>query len=199
DFPRPDAFLNVGSGTHGEQTGQTLMAVEAVLRRLAPSVVVVAGDVNATLAAALAAGKLGIPVAHIEAGLRSFDWSMPEEINRVLTDRLSTLLFTHSPEAEQNLLAEGIPGDRIYYVGNTMVDSLYEVRRPAEQRRLWESYGVSEGDYVLVTLHRPSNVDDTDRLLAILEALGALSIERPVVFPVHPRTRARVSDVVDTR
>jgi UDP-N-acetylglucosamine 2-epimerase (non-hydrolysing) len=195
DFPEPDIHLDIGSGTHAEQTGRTMMAIERLLRRVSPALVVVAGDVNATLAAALAAAKLQIPVAHVESGLRSFDWSMPEEINRVLTDRLSQLLFTHSPEAEQNLLAEGISNDRIHYVGNTMVDSLHEIREVAAERRYWERYALPERKYVLVTLHRPSNVDDAGRLARIVGALTAISSRAPVVFPVHPRTERRLADV----
>ena len=158
-FPRPDRFLGIGSGSHGEQTGFTLVAFERVLLEDPPELVVVSGDVNATLACALAAAKLGVPVAHVESGLRSGDWSMPEEQNRVLTDRLSDLLFTHSPEAEQNLLAEGIPAERIHFVGNTMIDTLRRLEHEARSRRAWERVGVDERGYALVTLHRPSNVD----------------------------------------
>ncbi len=150
-----------------EQTGRTIIAVERLLRRVHPVLVVVAGDVNATLAGALAAAKLQIPVAHLEAGLRSFDWTMPEEINRVLTDRMSRFLFTHSPEAEANLVAEGIPRERIHYVGNTMIDSLIEMRALATSSRAWERYGVEERGYVLITFHRPSNVDHPGRLVAL--------------------------------
>ena len=153
----------------------------------------VAGDVNSTLACALAAAKLGIPVAHLEAGLRSGDWSMPEEINRVLTDRLSDLLLTHSPEAEENLRREGVDTGRVRYVGNTMIDSLRRFEAGARERAGWSSHGVEAGGYVLVTLHRPSNVDAPAQLAAIVDALCALAAEAPVVFPVHPRTRARLA------
>lgn len=138
-FPRPDRFLNVGSGPHGAQTAKVLAAMEEVLAEERPDVVVVAGDVNSTLAAALAASKLRIAVAHVEAGLRSFDWSMPEEINRVLTDRLSDVLFTHSPEAGPNLAAEGIPSDRVHFVGNSMIDSLQRFEKVARARRAWSA------------------------------------------------------------
>jgi UDP-N-acetylglucosamine 2-epimerase (non-hydrolysing) len=192
-FPKPDRFLGIGSGSHGEQTGFTLVAFERVLLEDPPELVVVSGDVNATLACALAAAKLGVPVAHVESGLRSGDWSMPEEQNRVLTDRLSDLLFTHSPEAGENLLAEGIAGDRIHYVGNTMIDTLRRLEREARGRATWAEHGAPEGGYALVTLHRPSNVDSEDRLRAIVTALVELGGRVPVVFPIHPRTRARLA------
>jgi UDP-N-acetylglucosamine 2-epimerase (non-hydrolysing) len=194
ELPAPDYFLGVGSGTHGEQTAKVLSAFERVLADVRPTFVVVAGDVNSTLACALAAAKLGIPIAHVEAGLRSFDWSMPEEINRVLTDRLSDLLFTHSPEALENLLAEGIEESRVHYVGNTMIDSLRRYERKARRRRACAKIGVEAGTYMLVTLHRPSNVDEPERLRGIVEGLEGLARESSVVFPIHPRTRARLSE-----
>jgi UDP-N-acetylglucosamine 2-epimerase (non-hydrolysing) len=193
-FPPPDCSLGVGSGSHGEQTAKVLVAFEQVLMEQQPALVVVAGDVNSTLACALAASKLGIPVAHLEAGLRSRDWTMPEEINRVLTDRLSDLLLTHSPEAETNLEAEGIDVSRVRYVGNTMIDSLRRLEAKARERVAWRAHGVDEGEYVLVTLHRPSNVDEPRQLAEIVSALSAIGRRSPVVFPVHPRTRARLSD-----
>ena len=192
DFPVPDRFLRVGSGAHGEQTAKVLLAFEEVLRDERPVAVVVAGDVNSTLGCALAAAKHGIPVAHVEAGLRSFDWEMPEEVNRVLTDRLSDLLFTHSPEAVENLRAEGVVDGRIHHVGNTMIDSLRRSERFARQRRAWDAAGVTLGEYALITLHRPSNVDDHDRLFRIVDAVVTLATRFPIVFPVHPRTRARL-------
>jgi UDP-N-acetylglucosamine 2-epimerase (non-hydrolysing) len=192
EFPAPDHFLEVGSGTHGEQTGNTLIRFEQVLRSEQPDLVVVGGDVNSTLACALGAAKLGIPVAHVESGLRSFDWTMPEEINRVLTDRLSQLLFTHSPEAAFNLEAEGLPAERVHYVGNTMIDTLRRFEAAAERARAWERLGLQRGGYVLVTLHRPSNVDAPERLDAVVGALVDLAARAPVLFPIHPRTEARL-------
>ena len=192
-FPVPDYSLGVGSGTHGEQTGKVLIAFEEILMSNRPAVVVVAGDVNSTLACALAASKLGIPIAHVEAGLRSGDWTMPEEINRVLTDRLSDLLLTHSPEAQDNLAGEGIDVGRVRFVGNTMIDSLRRFEAAARQRAVWRRYDVEQREYTLVTLHRPSNVDDPARLAGIVNALCRLSTEAPVLFPVHPRTRARLA------
>ena len=193
-FPAADHSLGVGSGTHGEQTAKVLMAFERILLDERPGVVVVAGDVNSTLACALAAAKLGIPVAHLEAGLRSGDWEMPEEINRVLTDRLSDLLFTHSPEAQVHLAREGIDTGRVRYVGNTMIDSLRRFEHAARERAVWKQHGVDERGYVLVTLHRPSNVDEPAQLARIVDALTALGSHAPIVFPVHPRTRARLAD-----
>lgn len=193
-FPVPDRFLGVGSGRHGEQTAKALAAFEEVLIEEAPALVVVAGDVNSTLACALAAAKVGIDIAHVEAGLRSFDWTMPEEINRVLTDRLSDILFTHSPEAEPNLAAEGIDTSRVHLVGNTMIDSLRRFEPLARERAAWRAHGLAERSYVLVTLHRPSNVDEPGRLGEIAAALAALAARAPVIFPVHPRTRARLDD-----
>jgi UDP-N-acetylglucosamine 2-epimerase (non-hydrolysing) len=194
ELPAPDIFLGVGSGPHGEQTGKALIAFEQVLLDNESALVVVAGDVNSTLACSLAAAKLGIPVAHVEAGLRSNDWTMPEEMNRVLTDRLSEFLFTHSPEAADNLEREGIPRDRVYEVGNTMIDSLRKYEARARRRAVWERLGLSEREYVLITLHRPSNVDDPARLARITEALCRLGGHAPVVFPVHPRTRAQLEE-----
>jgi UDP-N-acetylglucosamine 2-epimerase (non-hydrolysing) len=191
-FRQPDHVLGVGSGTHGEQTARALERFEAVLLEERPDLVVVAGDVNSTLAGALAAAKLGIPVAHVESGLRSGDWSMPEEINRVLTDRLSDLLFVHSADAIENLEREGIDRSRVHHVGNTMIDSLVNLRERAAAVHRSTSLGLEEGGYVLVTLHRPSNVDVAERLLPIAEALERLAARTHVVFPIHPRTRARL-------
>ncbi|HEX6713153.1 MAG TPA: UDP-N-acetylglucosamine 2-epimerase (non-hydrolyzing) [Thermoleophilaceae bacterium] len=194
EFPEPDIFLGVGSGTHGAQTARALEAFERVLLDEKPDLVCVGGDVNSTLAVALAAAKLGIPIAHVEAGLRSFDWTMPEEINRVLTDRLSHILFTHSPEAEANLAGEGIDPVRVRFVGNTMIDSLRRFQSRAEARTPWQLQGLERGDYVLVTLHRPSNVDTSPQLRRIVDALVALAGHTRVIFPVHPRTTERLRD-----
>jgi UDP-N-acetylglucosamine 2-epimerase (non-hydrolysing) len=196
-FPAPDRFLGVGSGTHGEQTAKVLIAFEQVLIEERPDLVVVAGDVNSTLACALAAVKLEIPVAHVESGLRSRDWTMPEEVNRVLTDRVSTLLFTHSPEATENLVREGIDSELIHYVGNTMIDSLRRFEATARRRAIWRNLGLAEGAYVLTTLHRPSNVDDAARLHALVDALIELRRHALLVFPIHPRTRARLESTGD--
>lgn len=191
-FPEPDLFLGIGSGTHGAQTARALAEFEQVLIERRPELVVVAGDVNSTLACALAAVKLGIRVAHVESGLRSGDWTMPEEVNRVLTDRLSDLLFTHSPEAEGHLLAEGLAAERIHSVGNTMIDSLRKFEGPARERAKWQELGLDETDYVLITLHRPSNVDDPARLNRLVDELAVLARRAASIFPIHPRTRAQL-------
>jgi UDP-N-acetylglucosamine 2-epimerase (non-hydrolysing) len=190
-LPKPDYDLGVGSGGHGAQTGRALERLEPVLEREQPAVVVVVGDVNSTLAGALAAAKLELPVAHVEAGLRSFDRTMPEEINRVLVDQISRWCFIHSPEAEENLLREGVPAEHIHFVGNTMIDSLVRLRPMLARSDIHRRLGVERGRYALVTLHRPQLVDGPllDRALASLERL---SRKLPVVFPMHPRTRARI-------
>jgi UDP-N-acetylglucosamine 2-epimerase (non-hydrolysing) len=197
-LPQPDEFLGVGPGSHGEQTAKALVGVERVLREREAAMCVVAGDVNSTLAGALAAVKLGVPVAHIEAGLRSFDRAMPEEHNRVLTDHVSNLLLAHSEEAITNLQREGITSG-VHLVGNTMIDSLLEHLEAARARRTWEQLGVEQGAYALVTLHRPALVDDPERLRAVTDGLVALAADRPVLFPVHPRTLANLRASGDDR
>jgi UDP-N-acetylglucosamine 2-epimerase (non-hydrolysing) len=191
-LPEPHVKLEVRSGTHGAQTARALDGLERVFLDLQPDLVVVPGDVNSTLAAALAAVKLQIPVCHLEAGLRSFDWTMPEEHNRRLTDHVSTLLLTHSAEAHENLAAEGIPPERIAFVGNTMIDTLFANLDKARELEVWRELGVEEGGYVLVTLHRPALVDEPELLARTVAALGVVAEAVPVVFPVHPRTRARI-------
>ncbi|HYJ00224.1 MAG TPA: UDP-N-acetylglucosamine 2-epimerase (non-hydrolyzing) [Thermoleophilaceae bacterium] len=185
---RPDHMLDVGSGSHAQQTARVMERLEPVLLEEQPDLVLVPGDVNSTLAAALVASKLGIPIGHVEAGLRSFDRTMPEEINRIVTDRVSDLLFTHSPEAQDHLLAEGAAQEAIHYVGNTMIDTLVAMRARVESLQAARGRGLEPGGYVLVTLHRPALVDGP--LLAdAIEALIELSRELPIVFPAHPRTR----------
>lgn len=187
----PDHLLQVGSGTHAAQTARVMERLEPLLVDLEPDIVLVPGDVNSTLAAALTASKLRIPIGHIEAGLRSFDRTMPEETNRILTDQMSDLLFIHSAEANENLLREGIPEHAIHYVGNTMIDSLMALRPRFEPAEAASRAGVRTGDYVLVTLHRPALVDGP-MLDDALRQLGALSRAMPVVFPAHPRTQERI-------
>jgi UDP-N-acetylglucosamine 2-epimerase (non-hydrolysing) len=197
-LPVPDYSLGIGSGGHGAQVGRALERLEPILERERPQVVIVVGDVNSTLAGALAAVKLGISVAHVEAGLRSFDRTMPEEINRVLVDQLSKWCFTHSPEAEENLLREGVEPERIHFVGNTMIDTLVRLRPRIVESDVHERLGVRRGEYVLVTLHRPATVDGP-LLEAVVAGLEELSRELPVVFPVHPRTRARLRKTLASR
>jgi UDP-N-acetylglucosamine 2-epimerase (non-hydrolysing) len=188
-LPRPDVYMGVGSGPHGEQTGKIMIEFERVVARESPSLVVVVGDVNSTMACTLVAVKMGVPVAHVEAGLRSFDRGMPEEINRMVTDILAEILLTHSPEAETNLLGEGVSRDKIHFVGNVMIDSLMFYMPEAEKSDVHGKLSLEPRGYGLVTLHRPSNVDDPRQLSSILEALAAVGAEKPLVFPVHPRTR----------
>jgi UDP-N-acetylglucosamine 2-epimerase (non-hydrolysing) len=194
DLPAPNVVLGVGSGTHAEQTARALVGVEQVLLDRRPGLVVVPGDVNSTLAAALAAVKLRIPVAHLEAGLRSFDPAMPEEHNRRLTDHVSDVLLTHSASANANLLREGIDSGRIQFVGNTMIDSLFQVVETARADCPWRRFDVEQKGYGLVTLHRPALVDDPVLLDETAARLASLAETLPLVFPVHPRTAARLSD-----
>ncbi len=187
--------LEVGSGSHGAQTARALERLEGVFQELRPAMVVVPGDVNSTLAGALAAVKLGIPVCHLEAGLRSFDWTMPEEHNRRLTDHVSTLLLTHSQDGNDNLEAEGISADHVALVGNTMIDTLLENVHAARDLEAWGEYGVTPRGYVLATLHRPALVDSPELLAETVAALERVARTLPVVFPVHPRTRARIAEL----
>ena len=187
--PEPDHMLGVGSGSHAEQLAGILSAIAPVLDAEEPDLVIVPGDVNSTLAAALASAHKLIPLAHVEAGLRSFDRSMPEEVNRVLTDQVSDLLFTHSPEAERNLLAESIDATRIRLVGNTMIDSLVALEGEFRDLRACAAHGLEAGSYLLVTLHRPALVDGP-LLGSAIDALAEVAKRMPVLFPVHPRTRA---------
>jgi UDP-N-acetylglucosamine 2-epimerase (non-hydrolysing) len=195
DLPGIDFSLGVGSGTHAEQTAAVLVGVERVLEQGDFSAMLVAGDVNSTMAAALAAAKLGVRVIHLEAGLRSGDWEMPEEINRVVTDRVSDLLLCTSADATENLLSEGIPGDRIELVGNTMIDSLFGMLPSAARTGVVERLGLEPGGFALVTLHRPALVDDPERLVEVLRVLSGLAERLNVVIPLHPRTKRRLENL----
>jgi UDP-N-acetylglucosamine 2-epimerase (non-hydrolysing) len=195
ELPEPHHFLGAGSGSHGEQTARVMLECEKVFRAEEPDLVVVFGDVNSTLACSLTAKKMLIPVAHVEAGLRSFDETMPEEINRRVTDIVSDLLFTPSSDGDENLAREGIDGDRVHRVGNIMIDSLVRIlgRIGADQQvEILGQWNLRPGDYVLVTLHRPSNVDEKNSLQGILAYLSRLSQSVPVVFPMHPRTKKNI-------
>ena len=187
----PDHLLGVGAGTPLQQTAQIVQRLEPVLMAERPDLVVVAGDVTSTLATALAAAKLELPIAHVEAGLRSFDRTMPEELNRIVTDQLSDLLFTHSPEAEENLLREGRPKSSIHAVGNTMIDTLERMRDSIEARGTATRLGLRDGAYLVVTLHRPALVD-SPLLEHVITEICALNQQLPVVFPMHPRTLDRL-------
>ena len=192
--PKPAHLLDVGSGSHAVQTARVMERIEPVIEAEQPDVVLVPGDVNSTLGAALVAAKLGVPIAHVESGLRSFDRTMPEEINRVLVDDLSQLLFVHSTEAIENLRREGIEAERIHFVGNTMIDTLAAIRPKLRPGRVLSKIGAEPGAYLLVTLHRPGLVDGPI-LLDVIERLNALASEMPVVFPMHPRTLRRVESL----
>ena len=192
-IPRPHYVLGVGSGSHAEQTARVMLAFEPILQQEHPNWVVVVGDVNSTLACALTAAKQGIPVAHVEAGLRSFDRTMPEEINRQLTDTLSELLFTPSEDGNANLLREGIAAAKIHFVGNIMIDTLRSYEACARARHTCRLYDLPTGNYALVTLHRPSNVDEPEKLQSFLDMLSRIHNRLPVLFPAHPRTQARLT------
>jgi UDP-N-acetylglucosamine 2-epimerase (non-hydrolysing) len=197
-LPRPDVYLGIGSGTHAEQTARTMLSFEKVCLNNKVDLLMVVGDVNSTVACALVAAKLSIPVAHVEAGLRSFDRRMPEEINRILTDQISDYLFTTSPDADDNLRTEGIPSKKIFFVGNVMIDTLLAHIQLAKKSQILEKLGLRQESgnkkYAVVTLHRPSNVDNPRVFGGILRALKEISERVPVIFPVHPRTLKSLRD-----
>ncbi len=192
---RPNVNLEVGSGSHAVQTARIMMAFEGVCVEWQPDLVVVVGDVNSTVACALVGAKLGIAIAHVEAGLRSFDWTMPEEINRVVTDRLADVLFTTERSANENLRREGVPSERIHFVGNVMVDTLLRYRERARSLQVPERFGVMPKEFALVTLHRPANVDSGEALAGILEGIRRVAKIMPVLFPMHPRTKGRIDSL----
>lgn len=192
DIPRPDINLEIGSGSHSEQTARVMIAFEQVLLQHPADWVVVVGDVNSTMAAAIVAAKLNVRIAHVEAGLRSGDRTMPEEINRVVTDALADLMLTPSRDANENLLREGIATQKISFVGNVMIDTLYRNLDKARRSRVLERLNLQPNQFGAMTLHRPSNVDDAKTLAGIIDALEAIGERLPIVFPVHPRTRERL-------
>lgn len=192
NLPQPHISLGVGSGTHAEQTGKTMIAYEKVCFEQKPDITVVVGDVNATVACALVCAKLGIPLVHLEAGLRSFDRTMPEEINRIVTDSISTLCLTPSQDGDENLLKEGIPPERIKFVGNIMIDTLEMLRPVFSAQPLPQDLKDLDGDYAVVTLHRPSNVDSKEKLAEVVVALEKISESMNLIFPVHPRTKKQL-------
>jgi len=193
-MPKPDINLGVGSGTHAVQTAKIMVEFEKVCIREKPDLIIVVGDVNSTMACAITAKKLGIKVAHVEAGLRSRDMSMPEEINRLCTDVLCDYLFTTDRFANENLKREGIPKEKIFFVGNVMIDTLMKHKKAAAKLDLADRLGLESGKYATLTMHRPSNVDDKDTLHGILEALTQISRKLPIVFPIHPRTK-KMADI----
>ena len=188
-LPKPDVFLNVGSGTHAIQTAKIMIEFESICAENNPALIIVAGDVNSTLACALVAAKMNIPVAHIESGLRSFDKTMPEEINRILTDRISDLLFISEKSGIDNLKKEGVQKNKMFFVGNCMIDSVKKYIDKAIEYQPWSKLNLIQQNYCLVTMHRPSNVDNPESLLGIISMLNDISKSLPVVFPVHPRTK----------
>jgi UDP-N-acetylglucosamine 2-epimerase (non-hydrolysing) len=194
-IPRPDIDLGVGSGSHAVQTAEVMRRFEPVVLQQRPDVVLVVGDVNSTIACALTAVKLGVPVAHVEAGLRSFDRTMPEEINRILTDAISRWLFVTEPSGLENLRREGVPEERVFLVGNVMIDTLLACRELSERSNVLTQLGLTDRGYAVLTLHRPANVDDPAALAGLLRAMERLQRELPIVFPVHPRTRAALAGV----
>jgi len=193
-LPDPDIHLGVGSGSHAQQSGQVMIAYEKVLIEKRPDLVIVVGDVNSTMAATIAASKLGIKVAHLEAGLRSFDRTMPEEINRLVTDALADLLWTPSPDGDEHLLKEGVAREKICRVGNIMIDSLEMLRDKIERESVCKELGLEKGNFVLVTLHRPSNVDKPDTLKILCQLMAHISQKLALVFPIHPRTRKNLEN-----
>ncbi|MBA7656427.1 UDP-2,3-diacetamido-2,3-dideoxy-D-glucuronate 2-epimerase [subsurface metagenome] len=192
DIPRPDVNLEVGSASHAVQTAEIMKRFEPVVLDFKPDYVIVVGDVNSTIACGLVAVKLGIKLVHVEAGLRSFDWTMPEEINRILTDRISDLLFVTEQSAIDNLKNEGIDSHKVHFVGNIMIDTLLANREKAKKSNILNQLGLCKRKYGVITLHRPSNVDDTEKLQAILLALNEIQKELKLVLPVHPRTRKKI-------
>ncbi len=200
-IPQPNINLDVGSASHAIQTADIMRRFEPVLDRESPDAILVVGDVNSTIACALVAAKKGVKVIHVEAGLRSYDRTMPEEINRLLTDQISDILFTTEREAEGNLLREGIMGDRVHFVGNVMIDTLKSqlphatpIRETLRQAGIFNGFLGSKKTYAILTLHRPSNVDDVAVLRTLLHAVAAVSRSLPVIFPVHPRTQSRIEE-----
>lgn len=193
-MPEPDINLGVGSASHTQQTAKIMTLFEPVVESEKPDWVVVVGDVNSTIACALVAAKMGVKVAHVEAGLRSHDRTMPEEINRILTDSISDLLLTPSPDADETLRREGVDESKIRFVGNVMIDSLLDHLKVSERSNIRETLGVSAGEYAVTTLHRPSNVDDREIFAGIVGALIKISERLPIIFPVHPRTRQKLAE-----
>lgn len=191
ELPEPDRYLGVGSGTHAEQTARIMTAFEPALEEEAPDLVLVVGDVNSTLACTLVAAKLRVPVAHVEAGLRSGDRRMPEEINRIVTDRLSDYLFVTEQSGLDNLRVEGVPDEQVFFAGNVMIDALVRFREKAAQTTVLEDLDLEAGGYALMTMHRPSNVDHEAGLRALTETIEGITAHVPLVFPMHPRTRQR--------
>ena len=191
-LPQPDIYLNVGSASHAVQTAKVMIEFEEVLLSVKPDLVIVVGDVNSTAACSIVASKMGIQIAHVEAGLRSFDRKMPEEINRILTDVISDLLFVTEKSGLANLQKEGISNSKVHFVGNVMIDSLVYFLQKSSHSKILKDFGLESGNFVLVTLHRPSNVDDYDNFIKLLNAFESIEKEIEIIFPIHPRTRKMI-------
>lgn len=194
ELPKPHFYLGIGSGSHAEQTAKVMMEFEKILLQEKPDLVIVVGDVNSTIACSLTASKLHIKVAHVEAGLRSFDMQMPEEINRILTDRISDYLFVTEKSGLENLKNEGVPDEKVFFTGNVMIDSLNNYIEKAESSSLMRELGLESGKFVLMTMHRPSNVDSETQLKSLVKLISSVSQKRKIVFPVHPRTRKNLEN-----
>ncbi len=194
EMPKPDFYLGIGGGSHAEQTARVMVAFEKVLLEEKPDLVIVPGDVNSTLAASIVAVKLHIPVAHVESGLRSFDRQMPEEVNRILTDEIADLLFVTEASGMENLNAEGKDGNKVFLTGNVMIDSLAFYLPKIKASQILEKLGLEQGNYILSTFHRPSNVDDKGNLQQIVSTMNKLAEVRPIVFPIHPRTKNKLAE-----
>ena len=192
EMPHPDHYLGVGSGSHAQQTAAIMVKLEEIMRNLKPDLILVVGDVNSTLAAAIVAAKLHIPIAHVEAGLRSFDRNMPEEINRMLTDAVSDYLFVTEESGKHNLISEGVAANKIHFVGNVMIDSLLYFKEKAKRTQLTQKIEIDHQPYALLTLHRPSNVDFQETFSKILDALDDIQKKIQIIFPIHPRTRKMI-------
>jgi UDP-N-acetylglucosamine 2-epimerase (non-hydrolysing) len=195
EMPEPQIYLGIGSGSHAEQTGKIMIELEKVMLELQPDLILVVGDVNSTLAASLVASKLHIPVAHVEAGLRSFDRAMPEEINRVVTDSVAEMLFVTEESGEQNLLSEGVSKDKIFFVGNVMIDSLLNFQKKARNSKILHQLNLEHRSFALVTLHRPSNVDSPEAMAKILKAFEKIEKKIKIIFPIHPRTKKMIEQL----
>ena len=194
EMPEPDLYLGVGSGTHAQQTAAVMVAMEKMLQEERPDWLLVVGDVNSTLASSIAAAKLNIPVAHVESGLRSFDRQMPEEINRILTDSIADMLFVTEQSGLDNLEKEGIPSEKVRFVGNVMIDSLVQHLQKASQENTLKDMQVEPDQYVLMTLHRPSNVDNKENFIKILNAVQTIKKDYPIIFPIHPRSKKMIDE-----
>lgn len=193
-MPKPDVYLGIGSASHAVQTAKIMLEFEPIVLREKPDWVLVVGDVNSTIACALVCSKLGIKIAHVEAGLRSWDRTMPEEINRILTDSISDLLLTPSPDGNENLRKEGIPDEKVKFVGNVMIDSLFQNLKIAEKSKILDELDLNEKDFAVMTLHRPSNVDEKATFTGLLEGVSTISEKLPIIFPAHPRTASRIEE-----